>query len=62
MEAGVGFRGHLAVFAAQVADFAGGGLGGVADGRIAALVGVEDAEGSGAVAGGGDGVDVDAVD
>jgi hypothetical protein len=50
------------VFAAQVADFAGGGLGGLADGRVAALVGVEVAEGGGAVAGGGNGVDMDAVD
>ena len=62
MEAGVGFRGHLAVFAAQVADFAGGGLGGFADGRVTALVRIEVAEGGGAVARGGNGVDVDAVD
>jgi hypothetical protein len=50
------------VFAAQVADLAGGGLGGFADGRVAALVGVEVAEGGGTVAGRGDGVDVDLVD
>jgi hypothetical protein len=50
------------VFTTQVADFAGGGLGGFADGRVAALVGVEVAEGGGTVAGGWDGVDVDAVD
>ena len=50
------------MFATQVADLAGGGLGGFADGRVAALVGVEVAEGGGAVSRRGDGVDVDAVD
>lgn len=50
------------MFAAQVADFAGGGLGGIAGGRVAALVGVEVAEGGGAVARGRNRVDVDAVD
>ena len=50
------------MFAAQVADLAGGRLGGFADGGVAALVGVEDAEGGGTVTGGRDGVDVDLVD
>jgi hypothetical protein len=50
------------VFAAEVADLAGGGLGGFADGRVAALVGVEDAKGGGTVTRRRDGVDVDLVD
>jgi hypothetical protein len=49
------------VFAAQVADFAGGGLGGITGGRVAALIRVEVAKGGGAVARGRNGVDVDAV-
>ena len=62
LEAGAGFGGHLAVFAAQVADLAGGRLRGFADGRVAALVGVEDTEGGGTITGGRDRVDVDLVD
>jgi hypothetical protein len=62
LEARVGFRGHLAVLAAQIADFAGGRLGGITRGRVATLVRVEIAEGGGTVARGGNRVSVDAVD
>ena len=54
--------GDLAVFAGEVADLAGLGLGGIAGGHFTADVGVEVGEGGGAVSGGGDGLVVDVVD
>ena len=62
LEAGAGFGRHQAVLAAQVADLAGCGVRGFADGGFAADVGVEVGAGCGAVAVGGDGVYVDVVD
>jgi hypothetical protein len=50
LEAGAGGRGHGAVLATQVADLAGFGQGGFADGGLATFVRVEVAEGGGAVA------------
>lgn len=54
--------GDVAVLAAQVADLAGLGLGGIAGGGLAALVRIEVSECGGAVAVGGDGRDVEMVD
>ena len=57
-----GRRGDVAVFACKITDLACLGLGGVARGFFAALVGVQVGEGAGAVAVGGNGGVVDVVD
>lgn len=56
-----GIRGNLAILAAEVTDLAGGRLGGIARGLIAAVGGIQVAESRGAVAVGG-GLGVDMID